>query len=413
MDTAATLSNRAFRRALLSLNGLAPPLPDDPLPSPESTASPEWVDGMVRRLGFVQVDAVSAVERAQHQILFSRNPRYRQGWLDHRLEEARTLFEGWTHDAAILPSEFFPYWRHYFERFRKYEVHPSYKRYFDGVSEQDVASVLRRVREDGPLRPRDFDPKKAQYDWAGVDPATAGFAVPTVAKVAMEYLWRVGKLAVARRKGREKVYDLAERVLPAEHHGRKVKRSEYIDWACRQALRRLGVATPAQIARFFYAVSTEEATRWCERSAGAGVVRAQAELADRSSTSAPTYAITDQLDSMAAAPAAPRRLRLINPFDPLIHDRQRTQRVFGFEYALEIFVPAKKRKYGYYVLPILEGERFTGRVDVKADRKAGVLRVIALYWEPGIKRTPRRSEQLERELRRLSDFCGVADVTGL
>ncbi len=401
----ASIPNRAFRRALISLNGLGSPLSDDPLPSPTTTSSAEWVDGMVRRLGFVQVDAVSAVERAQHQILFSRNRRYLQEWLDDRIEVARTLFENWTHDAAILPSDVYPYWRHFFERFRRYEAHPGYKRYFSGVSRSDLDRVLRRIRREGPLKPRDFDPEKVRF--VGIDPEAAGFPVPTVAKVAMEWLWRTGKLAVTRRDKREKVYDLAERVVPEEHRERRVSRAEYTEWACRQALRRLGAATPAQIARFFHAVSTEQATRWCERVLGKDVARVRVQLADRGSTTAPVYAMTEDLDRLAAAPAAPRRLRLLNPFDPLIHDRQRTERLFGFDYALEIFVPAKKRKWGYYVLPILEGERFTGRVDVKADRKAGTLNVIALYWEPGIVETARRQEQLERELGRLAKFCGV------
>lgn len=407
-EIGALLPNRAFRRALISLSGLGPEFQDDPLPSPTTTSSPEWVDGMVARLGFVQVDAVSAVERAQHQILFSRNPRYRQEWLDDRIERARTLFENWTHDAAILPSDVYPYWRHFFERFRKYEVHPGYKRYFSGVTKRDLDRVLTRIRREGPLKPRDFDPEKARWDWAGVDPEAKGIPLPTVAKVAMEWHWRTGKLAVTRRDKREKVYDLAERVVPEEHRRRRVSRAEYVDWACRQGLRRLGAATPAQIARFFQAVSTEQAIGWCERRLRRDVVRVAVELANRDRTTAPVYALAEDLDRIASARAAPRRLRLLSPFDPLIHDRQRTARVFGFDYAVEIFVPRKKRKYGYFVLPILEGDRFTGRVDVKADRKQRVLRVLGLWWEAGVDASPQRRARLERELERLAAFCGVA-----
>jgi len=394
-----------FRRALLSLNGLSAPLPDDPLPTPSTTAAAEWVDGMVGRLGFVQVDSVSAVERAQHQILFSRNRRYRHEWLSSRLEETRSLFENWTHDAAILPSESYPYWRHYFERFRKYEIHGGYERYFGTVSRKQTAHVLRRIRREGPLKPRDFAPDKVAFGWGGAEGKS--FPVPTVAKVAMELLWRTGKLAVARRDKREKVYDLAERVVPAEHFQPRVSRAAYEDWVCREALRRLGAATPAQIAKFFHAVSTEQTTRWCARRLGKDVVRVELVLADRSRSTAAIYALEEDLHRLLSAPAAPRRLRLLSPFDPLIHDRQRTSRIFGFDYALEIFVPAKKRRYGYYVLPVLAGERFVGRIDVKANRKAGVLEVIELFWEPGIRPTPRQQEQLGRELQRLAVFCGV------
>jgi len=167
LSAAPTLPNRAFRRALLSLNGLSAPLPDDPLPSPTTTGGPEWVDGMVGRLGFVQVDSVSAVERAQHQMLFSRNRRYRHAWLSAALEERRSLFENWTHDAAILPSTSYPYWRHYFERFGNYEIHSGYRRYFGTVSDEQTAHVLRRIREEGPLKPRDFAPDKVAFGWGG------------------------------------------------------------------------------------------------------------------------------------------------------------------------------------------------------------------------------------------------------
>jgi uncharacterized protein YcaQ len=408
VSSAPTFPNRAYRRALLSLNGLSGPLPDDPLPSPTERTGDGWVAGMVSRLGFVQVDSVSAVERAQHHILFSRNQRYRHGWLDGCVEETRSLFENWTHDAAILPSSSYAHWRHYFDSFRKWDIHWGYKRYFGTVDKRQTAHVLRRVRSEGPLKPRDFAPDKVAFGWAGAQDKS--FPVPTVAKVAMELLWRRGELAVTRRDKREKVYDLSERVVPREHFEARVSRAEYHEFVCRAALRRLGLATPAQISNFFHAVPTEHTKRWCEKHLGGDVARIELELADRSRSQAAIYALTEDLPRLQEAPNPPRRLRLLNPFDPLIHDRQRTSRVFGFDYALEIFVPPKKRKYGYYVLPILEGERFTGRIDVKADRKAGVLRVIALYWEPGIELTPRREAQLEREIGRLAKFCGVDEI---
>ena len=404
------LANRPMRRALLSLNGLSPPWERDPLPVPRGTRSSAWVDGMIRRLGFLQVDAVSAVERAQHQILFSRNPQYRQSWLTTRLEKARTVFENWTHDAAILPSDVMPYWRHFCDRFSRYEIHPGYRRYFESIDGDDVAQVLRRIEEQGPLKPRDLASDKAGRNWPGADGDAAGFALPSVAKVAMEYLWRSGRLAVTRRDKREKVYDLIERVLPAEHLEPRVSLSDYVDWACRQALHRLGAATPAQIARFFHAVHTAEAANWCERGLGKDLVASRVELADGSRTTAAIYTLEEDVDRLREPPGCGRRLRLLSPFDPLIHDRQRTERVFGFDYTVEIFVPAKKRKYGYFVLPILEGDRFTGRVDVKVDRGARVLRALALYWEPGVRETPNRRRALERQLGRLARFCGADEV---
>lgn len=398
------INNREFRRALLSLNGLAPPDGDDPLPSPAARKGPAWVEGTARRLGFVQVDTVSAIERAHHQILFSRNPRYRHDDLATCLEEDRTLFENFTHDAAVLPVGHFPYWRHTFARQKRYDVHPGYKRYFSPVTPSAIRLVLGRIRKQGPLKPRELDTAKVDLSWGD------GFPKPTLAKVTMEFLWRTGRLAVARRDKREKVYDLVERVIPPEHLERRVSHREYVDWACREALSRLGAARPSHIARFFEAVSTDEAAAWCAARNPKELVEARLRHADGAASPAPLYALPDFLERLSGMPHPPRRLRLISPFDPLIRDRQRTAKVFGFDYTIEIFVPPKKRKYGYYVLPILEGERFTGRLDAKADRKKGRLNVLGLWWEDGVQPTPRRMAQLERELRALGEFVGAPEV---
>ena len=399
--TPIRIDNRTFRRALLSLNGLGLEWPsDDPLPS--AALGPVWTVAMIRRMGFVQVDPIAAVERAHHHILFTRNRDYRQEALTQQLERDRTLFENWTHDAAIIPSEFYPYWKHYFSRAKTFEAHPGYRRYFAPVTPKDTAAVLRRIEKEGPLRPRDIATRKV--DWN--DPY---FSKPSIAKLAIELLWRTGTLAVTRREGQQKVYDLARRVIPEQHYRAKVSATAYVDWACREALKRLGIGTPLQISRFFDAVSHQDAAGWCRRNVGRNLGEAQVMQADGSP--GPTgYALPAVIDAVRNAPPPPRRLRLINPFDPLIRDRQRTQRVFGFDFTVEIWVPPAKRRYGYYVLPILEGDRFTGRIDTKVDRQAGRLIVLGLWWEQGIQPSETRMERLERELKSLAAFAGVADV---
>jgi uncharacterized protein YcaQ len=387
---------------LLNLNGLATTTTDDPLPSPSAASGPAWVDGMVRRLGFVQVDPISAVERAQHHILFSRNPRYRQQDLTTLLENERKLFENWTHDAAILPIESFPYWRHYMDRVKRFEAHPGYARYFASVGPKEAARVLRRIKKDGALRPRDLG-------WEKVNFRDDYFAQPSLAKITMELLWRTGKLAVTRREGRQKVYDLSERVIPGDTFRKRVSKRRYVDWACGESLKRLGAGTPTQVARFFDAIPNETTATWCRRRVGKDVVELRLTHADGSVGSS-VFALDSMLDLLRKPADAPRSLRLLNPFDPLIHDRRRTLRIFGFDYAVEIWVPPKKRKYGYYVLPILEGDRFTGRVDVKVDRTRGALTVPGLLWEPRVKVTKARLRQLETQLGKLAEFAGVERV---
>jgi len=395
------LSNRAFRRALLSRLALSPAHPTDGLPIVTAAPGPARTTEIVRRLGFVQVDAVSAVERAHHHVLFTRDPDFRHEHLARALEDDRSLFENWTHDAAILPVESFADWRHVFRRAARFEVHAGYRNYFAPVTDADLVQIKRLITRKGASRPRDVESRK-------VDDVDDTFGSPKVAKLAMEFLWRTGPFAVTRRDGQEKVYDLASRVIPSTTYRARTTAAAHVDRMCRAALLRLGAATPARIARFFDAVSTDRARRWCERHRSE-LVEVRVERAD-GTDSEPLLALADQVDALRAAPAAPPRLRLLNPFDPLIHDRTRTKRIFGFDYRIEIWVPPEKRKYGYYVLPILEGERFTGRIDVKIDRRARRLDVIRVFREAKIDGTKARLAALTRELERLARFVGADSV---
>jgi hypothetical protein len=401
------LSNSSVRNALLSVNGLSTSLPDDPLPAVTDTSGPKWVHQALLRLAHVQVDSIAAVERSHHHILFTRNHRYRRSDLRKALEVDRTAFENWTHSAAVLPVDTYPYWKHYFRRFRKGETHPGYRRYFSPVTASMRSRVLKAIRERGPLAAREVVSKKVEW----TDPY---FSRPSLAKMTMEYLWRAGTLAVTRRNGQEKVYDLAERVVPEQHFPRTVTRAQFIDWACVEALKRLIAATPAQVSRFFHAVSLEEARAWCEKNLGKGVQAVAMTCADDQVIRG-LYGLTPVVDRLDTFPDPPAGLRVLNPFDPLVHDRgsRRTSRIFGFEQRMEIWVPPEKRKYGYYVLPILEGSRFTGRVDAKLERSEGVFRVLGLWWERSVGRSSARLARLHRELDELARFVGVEHVTGL
>ena len=401
------LANPGVRNALLSVNGLSASFPDDPLPAVTATTGPKWVHQALLRLAHVQVDSIAAVERAHHHILFTRNHRYRPPDLKTALEVDRTTFENWSHSAAVLPIDCYPYWKHYFRRFRNGETHPGYSRYFSQVTASMKSRVLRAIRERGPLTPREVVSKKVEW----TDPY---FSRPSLAKMTMEYLWRAGTLAVTRRNGQEKVYDLAERVVPDHHFQRTVTRPQFIDWACVEALKRLIAATPSQISRFFHAVSLEEAGAWCEKNCGKGVQAVAMTCAD-GQVMRRLYGLTQMIDRLDAFPDPPAGLRVLNPFDPLVHDRgsRRTSRIFGFEQRMEIWVPPEKRKYGYYVLPLVEGRRFTGRVDAKLERSEGALRVLGLWWERGVGRSSTRLARLHRELERLARFLGVDHVVGL
>ncbi len=258
------------------------------------------------------------------------------------------------------------------------------------------ATTVRRARDLG----NDTGPRKSNEGWWEWHPT----------KTALEYLWRTGDLAIVRHEGFQKVYDLTGRVIPADHFQHEVSRADFIDWACSSALQRLGFATPSEIAAFWELVGLDEVKDWCVReSAGNALIKVEVENADDSTRAA--VARPDIAEALAAAPQAPSRLWVLSPFDPLIRDRARTERLFGFRYRIEVFVPEAKREYGYYVFPLMEGDRLVGRIDMKHFRKDGELRVVGLWWEPGVRRSTGRREKLEAELDRIRAFTGAERVT--
>lgn len=382
------LSNSDARRVFLATQGLS---------RPRGVLSKAGLLELIEAIGFVQVDSIATMERAHHHILFARNPSYRREHLTALLEKDHALFEHWTHDAAIIPSAFFPYWKHRFAR-AKATLAARWRSWHENGFETYVDHVLERVRREGPLMARHFEAeKRPPGGWWNWHPE----------KTALEYHWRTGALAIAGREGFQKVYDLTERVIPARHREAEVEEAAFIDWACASALQRLGFATHGEIAAFWDLVTPAEAKAWVEthRDRLEPVLIEGVDGKPRAS-----HAFAGSAALFASLPAPPARLRVLSPFDPLLRDRARAERLFGFSYRIEVFVPAEKRVYGYYVFPILEGDRMVGRLDMKADRKAGTLDVRRLWLEPGVRATKGRLDALDTELTRHARFAGVERI---
>ncbi len=387
-----TVTAAGARRLLLDLVGLAAP--------PRRRQSADDLMALIERLGFVQVDSVNVVERAHHMILFARNQTYRPARLRRLVEDEGRLFEHWTHDAALVPTAFYPYWRHRFGR-DEAGLRQRFRDWHGPGFEADIERVLGLVEANGAVMARDLvdgERRKPGGWWAWHD-----------GKTALEFLWRSGRLAIARREGFQKVYDLAERVIPAAARGPEVDPESYLDWACETALERLGFATAGEIAGFWGTLTTGEAKAWCAANLGGRVITV-AVAGTVGGRPRRLFARTDLAGRVAAAPAAPKQMRVINPFDPILRDRKRLAHLFGFDYRIEIFVPAARRQYGYYVFPLLEGERFVGRIDMKADRAADRLAIAALWMEPKCRLTPPRRRCLEAELDRVRRFAGVGGL---
>ena len=393
MSAPLLLDNSVARRLLMARQGLCGEV--------NRKINPAGLLELITGLGFVQVDSINTVARAHHMILFARNNTYRPAMLTRLLERDRSLFEHWTHDAALIPVAFYRQWQH---RFRREEeaLLARWRSWRREGFEEVFERVLTHVDSNGPTMARELGQgqKKSSGGWWDWHPD----------KTALEFHWRTGRLSITRREGFQKVYDLTERVIPQQYRAEPDDPQRFIDWACRSALQRLGTATSGEIAAFWDLVTPAEAAQWCREA------QARAELVEilvaphDGGRPRKSLAFADLADQLAQLPEAPGRLRILSPFDPLIRDRKRCERLFGFDYRIEIFVPAAKRKYGYYVFPMLEGERFVGRVDMKHIQERDRLEVTGLWMEPGVRLGSGRRRAIEAELERYRRFVGAAGI---
>ena len=391
-----TLSNSQARRIFLDRHAL--------LETPQGAAQGAELLDLIRRLGFVQLDSINTLARAHDLIMFSRRPRYRPKALKSLHERDRALFEHWTHDAAVIPMDYYPWWH----MRRQRDAERLAKQWRNGRREGFEAQfqiVLDEIRERGPLGSSDVGKGEVRgsggwWDWHP-------------SKTALEYLWRSGALCVVGREGFQKRYDLTERVIETHLCNPPVDEAHEaatIDWCCSGALDRLGFATPAELAAFWDHITLSEAKAWCAAELAAGRLEpVEIECVGGAFRSAYARPGIGQDHALEMDPSP--RLRVLSPFDPALRDRKRAERLFGFDYRIEIFVPEPKRTYGYYVFPVMEGDRLVARVDMKAFRDEDVLLVKALWPEKGVRWGKGRHAAFEAELQRLVRLAGVSQFT--
>jgi uncharacterized protein len=344
----------------------------------------------VRRTGVLQIDSVNVLQRAHYMPLFSRMGPYDTGLLDRASGRApRRLVEYWAHVAAFMPVDLWPHMQHRMRHYRE-GGHP----WMDGRDHGLVANLMAELRERGRRTSRDLDDglprRKDHWGWNWSE-----------TKKALEYLFLAGELAVAGRTPQfERIYDLPERVIPRAVLELPVPTDEE---AHRELVRRAamshGVATARDL-RDYYRMHTSHAGPAITSLVDDGeLVPVQVEGWGR-----PAYLHRD-----ARLPRRVDARALLSPFDPLVWERSRAEELFDFLYRIEIYVPEHKRVHGYYVLPFLLGDRIVARADLKADRRAGLLRVNAAYAEPDA--PEETAAELAVELRSLAGWLGLHEVT--
>ena len=356
-------------------------------------SEPDWwaLRRVLKQIGLLQMDSVNVLVRAHYLPAFSRIGPYPRELLDRASHRApRKLFEYWGHETSLLPVSLHPLLRWRMERVST-DAWGSVRR-IARERPKLIKALLARIREHGPLAASELaengpQPKGPWWDWSDV-------------KWALAWLFWTGEVTTARRRNFERLYDVPERVLPKQVLDAPTPTvAEAQRELLRIAGRGLGVASEAELRDYFRLPTDETKLRIAELVEEGEFAPVEVEGWGRTQV------------YLRAEATIPRRISaraLVGPFDSLIWERKRVARLFGFDYRIEIYVPAAKRQHGYYTLPFLLGDRLVARVDLKADRAAGVLRVRARHVEKGA--PPETGEALDAELTRMAGWLGLEKI---
>jgi uncharacterized protein YcaQ len=345
---------------------------------------------IIEAIGYVQIDTISIVERAHHHILWTRMPAYKRTMLDELLEKDKKIFEYWSHAAAFLPMKDYRFSFYRQEKYRKnYEVWAKKNR-------KIVNHVLDRIKAEGALQSKDFEHTgKRGNGWWDWKPA----------KYALQHLFHEGTLMIASRKGFQKVYDLTENVLPKETDTTIPTEEEFHEHMILGAINSYGFAAEKEIKY--------------QRANDAKILKSVinklkeenriVEFKIKGIESQTYYSAEKNLKRIKNAEES-SLLHILSPFDNLIIQRKRTKNIFDFNYTVEFYLPASKRTYGYYCMPVLYGSKFIGKIDAKANRQTGIFEIINYFPENKKFLTLKIKEGLREKITELSIFTGCEEV---
>ncbi len=333
---------------------------------------------VLRKLGYIQIDTISVVQRAHHHVFWSRCSKYKPNDLD-KLVKSRKAFEYWSHAAAYLPIEDYRYSLYLKNRFKKkssswFPRDPKLMKY-----------VYDRIKTEGPLQSKDFKNEKGRrsgwWDWKP-------------AKKALERLFMEGELDISERINFQKVYDLRERVIPSQVDQSLPSDSEYARYLIRRTLEHHAFAAPKEMAY----LEKSEMKKIVKKEINSLVEEGKVLKVEIEGIKEPYYILKKGLNELHTKR---KNVHILSPFDNLVIQRDKLKNLFKFDYQIECYVPEPKRKFGYFSLPILVDQDFVARVDCKADRKVGELRIKSFHWE---KREYRTKHQT-RVWKKLDEFA--------
>ncbi len=382
-----TYSAAQARRMALAAQGFTRARP--------AAVAPRHVHRVMDRLGVLQIDSVNVFARSHYMPLFSRLGAYDPALLDRMFHTRTTHYiEYLAHEATFVPVDDWPLWRFRMDDYRRRWEKPdswatANRRTLDWIRDELAAR--------GPLRPVDLrdDAPRERGSWWDWDDA----------KLALEHLWRTGDVAISGRRGFERIYALAEQVIPAALRERVVPRQDAIRELIRRAARSSGIATASDLADYYRIRDRPSITAALADLVDTGeIVPAHVRGWERGGRPLAAWRHRD-----AVVPRSVRTAALLTPFDPVVWFRDRALRAFDLDYRIEIYVPAHKRRYGYYSLPVLVGDRIAARIDLRADRASSTLQVQSAWWEPQGHRDD--AESIAIEIVRAATWQGLEHVS--
>src|ERR687889_81902 len=380
-------SRETARELLLAAQGLG---------SAPRHATKDDVRGIVRRMGVLQIDSISVVARSPYLVLWSRLGSYEPRWLDELLAEG-ALFEYWSHAACFIPIEDYGL-------YRRLMIEGGEKtRSWMQAHHEQIEHVMERVSENGPVRAAEF---------ARTDGKVGGWWEWKPEKRALEHLFAAGELMISRRENFHRVYDLRERVLsnalPTWEDALAPNEQEVRRALALKAVRALGVAVAHWVPDYFRTPKRGAAKLLAELADEGSLLRARIEDFDEPAYVHPENAgIAEEILSGSLQPSV---TTLLSPFDPVVWDRARASELFGFDYKIEVYTPAARRRYGYYSLPILHDGALVGRLDAKAHRKDGLFEIKAAHLEPGVPVSDELVASLTGALRACASWHATPEV---
>jgi uncharacterized protein YcaQ len=350
------------------------------------------VERTIKQLHYIQIDTISVVQRAHLHVLNTRVSNFTEHMLHRLLAQRRTIFEYWSHAAAYLPMDDYRFYLPVMDAYAASRETDSKLR----------RQILDRIRAEGPLQSRDFaDPRSGKgsgwWDWKP-------------SKRVLEHLFLSGELMVSERQGFQKVYDLRERVLPADTNTSMPSEQERGEFYVRRMLSALGIATARDIGYSRTAVAGfSQVNIQPMIDAALGSLLERGEISTVPFAGETCFVLATALEQLPAKIARPR-LRVLSPFDNLVINRRRLATLFNFDYQLECYVPQAKRRYGYFVLPLLLGDRFVGRMDCKIYRSEGTLVINNIWLESLTPMDDVLVHDLAQGLRQYANGVGCATI---